>query len=149
MRTKSDYVVNLKEGKHVPEKIGLKNNFRDGIEYEFTIVLDIDLKHNATASKDRTNLFMGKPEFKITADTGRIIKNWCESGTTIDDVKKEVKEAKSLDHLTDIYRRNAHLYIHLQDEFNAKKAELNAPIQQVNPELINPLNFSTNGSSID
>lgn len=29
---------------------------RDGIDYEFTIVFDINMKHQAIASKDRTNL---------------------------------------------------------------------------------------------
>lgn len=30
------------------------------------------LKHHAVASKDRTGLFMGKPEFTITPETGGI-----------------------------------------------------------------------------
>ena len=62
MRTKQDYVLNEKNGKMVPEKVGLKAVMRDGVDYEFTIVLDIDLKHHAVASKDRTGLFMGRPE---------------------------------------------------------------------------------------
>ncbi len=36
---------------------------RDGIDYEFTIVFDINMKHQTIASKDRTNLFIGKPDF--------------------------------------------------------------------------------------
>ena len=77
MRTKQDYVLNEKNGKYIPEKVGLKSVMRDGVDYEFTIVFDIDLKHNTKASKDRTNLFMDKPEFIITPDTGRTILNWC------------------------------------------------------------------------
>jgi hypothetical protein len=42
----------------VPEKVGLKGVTREGMDYEFTIVLDIDIKHNVNASKDRTGLFM-------------------------------------------------------------------------------------------
>jgi hypothetical protein len=53
---------------------------RDGIDYEFTIVLDIDIKHFAKASKDRTNLFMDKPEFIITPDIGKRILAWCNEG---------------------------------------------------------------------
>jgi hypothetical protein len=52
---------------------------RDGVDYEFTIVLDIDLKHHANASKDRTSLFMGKPEFTITPETGQKILDWCNT----------------------------------------------------------------------
>jgi len=80
MRTKQDYVLNEKNGKLVPEKVGLKSVMRDGIDYEFTIVLDMDMKHFAKASKDRTNLFMDKPEFIITPDTGKIILDWCNEG---------------------------------------------------------------------
>lgn len=79
MRSKQDYVLNEKNGKMVPEKVGLKAVMRDGIDYEFTIVLDIDHKHHTVASKDRTGLFMGKPEFVITPKTGEDILNWCNS----------------------------------------------------------------------
>lgn len=79
MRTKQDYVLNEKNGKMVPEKVGLKAVMRDGVDYEFTIVLDIDLKHHSVASKDRTGLFMGKPEFTITPETGDSILRWCNS----------------------------------------------------------------------
>ena len=79
MRTKQDYVLNERNGKMVPEKVGLKAVMRDGVDYEFTIVLDIDLKHHAVASKDRTGLFMGKPEFTITPETGESILKWCNS----------------------------------------------------------------------
>ena len=65
----------------VPEKIGLKGVTREGLDYEFTIVLELDLKHQATATKDRTQLFMDKPSFVITPDTGKMIRQWCESGS--------------------------------------------------------------------
>ena len=81
MRTKQDYVLNQKDGKYIPEKVGLKSEQRDGLDYEFTLVFDIDIKHFAQASKDRTGLFMGKPEFKISEDTGRQIRKWCNSGS--------------------------------------------------------------------
>lgn len=87
MRTKQDYVLNEKNGKFVPEKVGLKSIMRDGIDYEFTIVLDIDMKHYAKASKDRTNLFMDKPEFTITPATGKIILDWCNEETNAENMK--------------------------------------------------------------
>jgi hypothetical protein len=42
----------------VPEKVGLKGVTRDGTDYEFTVVLDLDIKYQAVASKDRTGLFV-------------------------------------------------------------------------------------------
>lgn len=71
MRCKQDYVLNEKNGKMIPEKVGLKAVMRDGIDYEFTIVFDINMKHQCVVSKDRTNLFVGKPDFMITPSTGK------------------------------------------------------------------------------
>ena len=81
MRTKQDYVLTEKNGKMVPEKVGLKAVMRDGIDYEFTLVFDIDIKHHAVASKDRTGLFMGKPDFTITPAIGETILRWCNAGS--------------------------------------------------------------------
>ncbi|MGE8433087.1 AAA family ATPase [Chryseobacterium joostei] len=80
MRTKQDYVLNQKDGKFIPEKVGLKAVQRDGVDFEFTLVFDIDIKHFAISSKDRTGLFMDKPEFKISTETGKKILDWCNSG---------------------------------------------------------------------
>ena len=90
MRTKQDYVLNDKDGKKVPEKVGLKSVMRDGVDYEFTLVFDVDIKHFAVSSKDRTGLFMGKPDFIISEDTGKQILEWCSSGTV---VKKQVNHS--------------------------------------------------------
>jgi hypothetical protein len=61
-------------------KLGMKAEQRDGIEYEFTTVLDlIHDGHFAVASKDRTGLFAGDPE-RISEDTGRRVMAWLENG---------------------------------------------------------------------
>jgi hypothetical protein len=41
------------------------------------LVFDIDIKHFVVSSKDRTGLFMGKPEFIISVGTGKVILDWC------------------------------------------------------------------------
>ena len=94
IRTKTDYTLSEKNGKMVPEKVGLKGITRDGMDYEFTIVFDLDIKHYATASKDRTNLFMDKPPYVITPNHGEMILNWCNQGTSLDEVIKQVQQAK-------------------------------------------------------
>ncbi|MBM3456177.1 MAG: AAA family ATPase, partial [Bacteroidetes bacterium] len=83
IRTKQDYVLNEKNGRMAPEKVGLKSVQREGLEYEFTLVFDLDIKNNATASKDRTGLFYGKPEQRLSVETGKLIKDWCEGGSVI------------------------------------------------------------------
>lgn len=95
-RSKSDYVMSEKNGKQVPEKVGLKAITREGVDYEFTLCFDIDIKHNAVASKDRTNLFMDKPDFVITSETGAILKEWSETGTEAINPMDEINKIKGL-----------------------------------------------------
>jgi hypothetical protein len=82
IRSKQDYVLNERNGKFVPEKVGMKPIQRDGVDYELTLVFELDIKHNAVATKDRTGIFANKPDFKITAETGKLINEWCNSGTS-------------------------------------------------------------------
>lgn len=105
IRSKQDYVLSEKNGKMVPEKVGLKGVTREGLDYEFTVVLDLDIKHQATASKDRTNLFMDKPSFLITERVGEMIKEWCMAGMTVDSVKNLIKAAGSVEELRNILRK--------------------------------------------
>lgn len=95
IRTKTDYVLVEKNGKQVPEKVGLKGVQRDGIDYELTIVFDLDIKHNANVSKDRTGLFTSEAEFKISADTGKRILAWCNAGESLEiPSKRNIQEAE-------------------------------------------------------
>lgn len=81
-RRKIDYSLDVgSNGKTQVVKHGTKEITRDGFEYELTINFElINENHLAKASKDRTGLFMNKPEFIITSDTGKLILNWCNSG---------------------------------------------------------------------
>lgn len=77
MRKKQDYAMAVKDGKNVVEKLGLKEVQKEGVEYDLSLNLDIDINHMATSSKDRTGLFVDKPPFKITKKVGETIKQWC------------------------------------------------------------------------
>lgn len=79
MRSKAVYVEGERNGKKTIEKQGAAPEQRDGIEYEFTAVLDLTVDGNlAVKSKDRTRLF--NDPFRITEDTGRKLREWLESG---------------------------------------------------------------------
>jgi len=89
VRRKTEYEM-IKDGtKTKVEKAGLKEVTRDGFEYELTVNFNLDEKHNCTASKDRTGLFMDKPFFTITEETGKLIKQWCDSGIEVVQQKKQ------------------------------------------------------------
>lgn len=83
MRAKQDYVLETNDkGKQTPKKVGLAPVQREGMEYEFTVMLDIDMHHVASASKDRTSMFDGQM-FKITPATGKQLREWLETGVDV------------------------------------------------------------------
>lgn len=110
IRSKQDYVISEKNGKHVPEKIGLKGVTREGMDYEFTIVLEVDIKHNATTSKDRTGLFMDQPEFKITSQIGEKVLAWCNEGDPLEAESErffsKINKCRSYEELKKLYTDN-------------------------------------------
>lgn len=81
MRTKTTWeVVDGDNGKKQPVKLGLKPEQREGMEYEFTVVLDLSVEgHVATSSKDRTSLFDGR-HFVPSKETGTQIGKWLSQG---------------------------------------------------------------------
>lgn len=80
MRSKMDTVQTNDGGKKKVEKLGLKSEQREGIEYEFTTVLDITHgDYFAVATKDRTGLFV-QPE-QINEQTGVKLNQWLSSGS--------------------------------------------------------------------
>jgi hypothetical protein len=130
IRTKQDYVLNEKNGKMIPEKVGLKGVMRDSTDYEFTLVFDLDVRHYATASKDRTSLFMDLPAFQISQSTGKMLAVWCNQGNAFAEIVPEKEDTfsepdlilesiyncQSLDALKELYMR---LDLASQKEYHA------------------------------
>jgi hypothetical protein len=80
MRSKMDYVQEKDDrGKTTIKKVGLAPIMRDGIQYEFTTVWDVDQNHQAQSSKDRTGLF-GDGIEQITENHGKRLLEWLASG---------------------------------------------------------------------
>ena len=126
LRAKQDYVLSEKNGKMVPEKVGMKPIQREGVDYEFTIVFELDIRHNATASKDRTGLFMGKPEFKINSQTGKEIADWCNMGVPNYDLGLLIAECTNVDELRELYYSVSSVeQQQFRVQFDRRKEELN------------------------
>lgn len=88
LRSKQDW-VNEKDsdGKWNIKKVGLAPIQREGVEYEFTLVYDVDHStHKAVASKTRIEMFDKRVEI-ISEQTGRDIVAWMES--IPEDIKAE------------------------------------------------------------
>jgi hypothetical protein len=126
IRTKQDYVLSDKNGRMVPEKVGLKSVTRDGMDYEFTLVFDLDIKNRATASKDRTGLFMGKPEQRLSTQTGKVILDWCNEsqGTTPAQLTERIGQCKSIQELLELYQQHPEFKNALKPEFEQRKREI-------------------------
>lgn len=126
LRTKSDYAVTEKNGKLVPEKIGLKAIQKDTFEFEMTLVFDLDIKNYAVASKDRTGLFYGKPEQKLSIETGRLIAEWCNSGdpVSVDDMSARIESCLSIQELLTLYKMFPQYQEALKPEFEKRKRQL-------------------------
>lgn len=123
MRAKTQYETVNDNGKVRPIKIGLSPIQREGMDYEFTVVLDIDKdSHVYSASKDRTQLFEGKPD-KITIDTGKNIITWLNDGRSFEDIEAdEINEIRnkmlsaSLEQLRNQYAMAKRKYPHREQE---------------------------------
>jgi hypothetical protein len=107
VRRKQDYEMTKdNNGKVKVEKAGLKEVTREGFEYELTANLELDHRHNAVASKDRTGLFMGRPAFVPDEQTGEMIKEWCESGidtaAEINDAIKRLDNCETVEELKEL-----------------------------------------------
>lgn len=148
-RTKQDYVLSERNGKQVPEKVGLKGVTREGMDYEFTLVLDLDIKHNVIASKDRTGLFMDKPEFRITPATGEQILIWCQQGiykTPEELLTERIDACATYEDLKALYISNPGFQASLIHLFTKRKKELE--IQNTGMASSNSLTskFNANGN---
>lgn len=94
------------------KKVGMKDIQREGWEFEFSISFTLDREtHCALVTKDRSELFEGKEPFVITEETGKKIRDWCESGVDLQsriiDAISEFDSAQSVEQLTEIKNRYA------------------------------------------
>lgn len=111
-RSKTEYVLSEKNGKQVPEKVGMKSIQRDGLDYEFSLVFELDLRNNATASKDRTRLFREQPPFRPGQGVGEALLHWSQQGSSSqqDKVRQAIEQCQNLDELTALYYRTSEEY---------------------------------------
>lgn len=135
MRAKQDYVLEVNDkGKQMPKKVGLAPVQREGMEYEFTVMLDVDMKHVASASKDRTGLFDGR-YFTINQDTGKELLTWLETGAAGPDIEaivNGVRNSATLDILKSSWEAALQMLpsqyrARINEAKEARKAELTKP----------------------
>ncbi len=106
VRKKQDYEMSKDSGgKTTIQKVGMKEITKDGYEYELDINFEIiNSKHMCVASKDRTQLFNGIPEFIISEETGKTILDWCNKGaSSLDEALGAIRSCMDIPTLTATY----------------------------------------------
>ena len=89
LRVKTEYVIEENDrGKKVPRKIGLKPEQREGIEYEFDLVGDMDHENTLTVSKSRIPALTRSVIAQPDAELGKTIRTWLEDGESVPDARE-------------------------------------------------------------
>src|SRR5690606_25781283 len=84
MRAKTEYIIEqvTRNGRtvHEPRKIGLAPVQRDGLEYEFDVVADMDWDHRFIVSKSRASFLADAVLDKPGPELGEQIRAWLDTG---------------------------------------------------------------------
>ncbi|HJW56189.1 MAG TPA: ATP-binding protein [Burkholderiaceae bacterium] len=157
MRSKMDYVQENDGGKGKVKKVGLAPVMRDGIEYEFTLFMEMDQNHSGFVGKDRTQLFDNQIIEKPGAEMGRQLLDWLNSGVEATNTpvlreqqlaafSESISQARTMDELKEAYRAAATVCDALHDEqakkdfnrlTNMRKHELESATEEGEGDRIN------------
>ncbi|MER7433170.1 ATP-binding protein [Pseudonocardia alni] len=84
LRVKTEYVIEKDDrGKSVPRKVGLRPEQREGIEYEFDVIGDLDLDNNLVVSKTRIPMLHGAVIPKPGPELAETIRDWLADGEEV------------------------------------------------------------------
>lgn len=151
-RRKVDYSLDKDgSGKTKVMKLGTKEITREGFEYELTVNFELLNDHHlVSASKDRTGLFTGKPEFIINSSTGKKLITWCNQGISIEIIKQEINTSNSQQELKLIYAKYPNFSSDLYPLIVARKEILDTVAEQLinNDEIIQNLKTNQHEFSI-
>jgi hypothetical protein len=126
VRRKTDYSMDSDmNGKSKVVKHGTKEMTREGFEYELTVNFEIiNDKHLAKASKDRTGLFMDKPEFIINSATGKKIIEFCDLGISLETALSEINSCENIEGLKHVYSKYPSLQKQIHNAIIVKKNQI-------------------------
>ena len=80
MRSKTEYLIEEINGKKVPKKVGTAPQVRDGAEYEFDVVVELDHDHNAWTVKTRCIALDGKTWSRPRTEIADALRTWLTDG---------------------------------------------------------------------
>lgn len=81
MRSKMEYVLETNDkGKQAPRKVGLAPIVRDGTEYDFSTMFEIDMTNHARDTKGRLRHITGGEPIILTESVGAKLRDWINEG---------------------------------------------------------------------
>lgn len=96
VRTKSRYVMEAdRSGKQVPKKVGMEWVQRDGLEYEFDVVGELDNEHTLVVRETRCRALDGKVFAKPGEEFAEPIMAWLSIGQAMDRFHTRDAEVKA------------------------------------------------------
>lgn len=108
LRTKQEYVLEKNDrGKQEPARVGLKPIQREGIEYEFDLIGDLDLTNTLTVSKSRiegveTGVTFEKPGMDLAAEVAAFLAEGKQI-PTLAEYRQRAAELDTRDELLALY----------------------------------------------
>ncbi len=95
MRAKTEYVQEKdpKSGRTTIRKVGMAPIQRDGLEYEFDVVADIDVDNNFIVGKTRCPQLSGAVVNRAGREVARTLKNWLTDGAPSEALQAETPAA--------------------------------------------------------
>lgn len=102
LRTKTEYVIDEvvgRDGKKrsVPRKVGLAPIQREGLEYEFDVVAEMDMDHNMIVTKTRCKVLTDRAFNRPGAEVAEILHDWLGEGApeAPEKAKRSASKAKA------------------------------------------------------
>lgn len=143
MRSKTEYVQESVNNKSKVTKLGMSPIIMEGTDYEFAVFFEVDQKHVATVTKDRTTLFDGE-YFVINPEVGQKLVDWLMSAKAEAAVEKMVEvqsETPKDDSLGVVIKEITELFGELTDD--GKNDEMKEKLYCLVKDIAGKKNFAT------
>ncbi|WP_091105779.1 AAA family ATPase [Micromonospora citrea] len=131
LRSKQKYeITEGADGRKQVSKLGMQPDQRDGLEYEFDLVGDLDQGHYLRVTKSRCDALADEVIHKPDAELGHQLLDWLDNGEPPKDLDwpKALAACSSREDLAVLWQRAQRLgkTQKLRDAFNARGAEIAA-----------------------
>jgi len=122
MRSKMDYIQTQdSKGKTIIRKVGMAPIQRDGMEYEFDIVGDLDIDHNLIISKTRCRALDGVVINKPGKELAETVKAWLSDGEPLPDKPTEAQSTRMMALVKELALDGSYMARLISDEYGKGK----------------------------